>query len=153
MVSASEEEVMKRCLREATVIGALGLGAFLGAAAAQGQKAAVHVDSAKATYKELAPGASAALLWGDMDKGPYSAFTKFVPGASFPLHTHTSDLRIVVLKGAYVYKPEHGAEQRVSAGQYLFIPGGDRHVSGGDAKEGAIFYQDSTGKFDLNPVQ
>ena len=60
---------------------------------------------------------------------------------------------IVVLKGAYVYKPEHGAEQRVSAGQYLFIPGGDRHVSGGDAKEGALFYQESTGKFDLNPVQ
>ena len=144
---------MKRYLSGITVIGALGLGAFLGVAAAQGPKAAVHVDSATAAYKELAPGASAATLWGDMDKGPYGAFTKFVPGGNFPLHTHTSDLRIVVLKGAYVYKPEHGAEQRVAAGQYLFIPGGDRHVSGGDAKEGALFYQESTGKFDLNPVK
>ena len=143
---------MQRYLREVTLIGALGLGAFLGVAAAQGQKA-VHVDSAKATYKELAPGASGAVVWGDMDKGPYAAFTKFVPGASFPLHMHTSDLRIVVLKGAYVYKPEKGPEQRVSAGQYLFIPGGDRHVSGADAKEGALFYQESPGKFDLNPVQ
>ena len=144
---------MKRYLRDVTVIGALGLGAFLGAAAAQGQKAVVHVDSAKAAYKELAPGASAAALWGDMDKGPYGAFTKFVPGATFPLHTHTSDIRIVVVKGAYVYKPEHGAEQRVSAGHYIFIPGGDRHVSEADAKEGAVFYQESAGKFDLNPVQ
>jgi mannose-6-phosphate isomerase-like protein (cupin superfamily) len=144
---------MKRCLREVTVIGALGLGAFLGAAAAQGQKAVVHVDSAKATYNELAPGASAVALWGDMDKGPYGAFTKFVPGANFALHTHTSDIRIVVLKGAYVFKPEHGEEKRVSAGQYIFIPGGDRHVSGSDAKEGAVFYQESVGKFDLNPVQ
>jgi hypothetical protein len=144
---------MKRYLRAVTVIGALGLGAFLGAAAAQGQKTVVHVDSANATYKDLAPGASAVVLWGDMDKGPYGAFTKFVPGAPFGLHTHTSDIRIVVLKGAYVYKPEHGEEKRVSAGHYIFIPGGDRHVSGGDAKEGAVFYQESAGKFDLNPVK
>ena len=144
---------MKKYFLGATLIGALGLGAFLGAAAAQGQKAAVHVDSAQAAYKELAPGASATVLSGDLDNGPYSAFTKFVPGASFPLHTHSSDIRIVVLKGAYVYKPEKGTETRVSAGHYIFIPAGDRHVSGGDAKEGALFYQESAGKFDLNPVK
>jgi mannose-6-phosphate isomerase-like protein (cupin superfamily) len=143
---------MNRSLRVVAIVGALGVGAFLGVVAAQGQKT-VHVDSAQATYKELAPGASASLLWGDMDKGPYGAFTKFVPGASFPLHTHSSEIRIVVLKGAYVYKPEKGQEVRVTAGQFLSIPGGDRHVSGADAKEGAVFYQASPGKFDLNPVQ
>jgi len=143
---------MNRSLRGVAIVGALGVGAFLGVVAAQGQKT-VHVDSAQATYKELAPGASASLLWGDMDKGPYGAFTKFVPGASFPLHTHSSEIRIVVLKGAYVYKPEKGQEVRVTAGQFLSIPGGDRHVSGADAKEGAVFYQSSPGKFDLNPVQ
>ena len=142
-----------RSMRGATATGIFALGALLGAAAAQGQKGVVHVDSAKATYKDVAPGASAAVLWGDMDKGPYGAFTKFVPAADYALHTHTNDLRIVVLKGAYVYKPEKGAEQRVSAGHYLVIPGGDRHVSGGDAKEGALFYQESTGKFDLNFVK
>ena len=144
---------MKRYLRVVTVMGALGLGVFLGAAAAQVQKAAVHVDSAKATYKEMAPGASGAVVWGDIDKGAYAAFTKFVPGASFPLHTHTNDTRIVVLKGAYVYKPEKGEEKRVTAGQYIFIPGGDRHTSGGDAKEGAVFYQEAPGKFDLIAVK
>jgi mannose-6-phosphate isomerase-like protein (cupin superfamily) len=143
---------MNRSLRGVAIVGALGVGAFLGVVAAQGQKT-VHVDSAQATYKELAPGASASLLWGDMDKGPYGAFTKFVPGASFPLHTHSSEIRIVVLKGAYVYKPEKGQEVRVTVGQFLSIPGGDRHVSGADAKEGAVFYQASPGKFDLNPVQ
>lgn len=143
---------MNRSLRGVAIVGALGVGAFLGVVAAQGQKT-VHVDSAQATYKELAPGASASLLWGDMDKGPYGAFTKFVPGASFPLHTHSSEILIVVLKGAYVYKPEKGQEVRVTAGQFLSIPGGDRHVSGADAKEGAVFYQESPGKFDLNPVQ
>jgi len=57
-----------------------------------------------------------------------------------------------VLKGAYIYKPEKGEEKRVGPGQYLFVPGGDRHVSSGDPKEGALFYEESPGKFDLNPV-
>ena len=144
---------MKRSFSRAAVVGAVAFGVLLGVAAAQAQKEAVHVDSAKATYKDLAPGASAVALWGDMDKGPYGAFTKFVPGANYALHTHTSDLRIVVLKGAYLYKPEKGEEKRVAAGHYLFIPGGDRHVSGGDAKEGVLFYQEATGKFDLNFVK
>ena len=144
---------MKHSFSGTVVVGALGFGVLLGVAAAQGQKQVVNVDSATATYKELAPGASGAVLWGDMDKGPYGAFTKFVPSATFPAHTHTSDMRIVVLKGAYLYKPEKGKEKRVGAGQYLFIPGGDRHTSGPDPKEGALFYQESTGKFDLNPIK
>jgi Domain of unknown function (DUF4437) len=144
---------MKRVLLGTTVGGAFLLGVWLGAAAALSGKEIAHVDSAKAAYKEVAPGASVAVLWGDMDKGPYGAFTKFVPGANYALHMHTNDLRIVVLKGAYLYKPEKGEQMRVAAGQYLFLPGGDRHVSGGDAKEGALFYQESTGKFDLNFVK
>ena len=143
---------MARSLRGLAVLGAFVTGAFVGVVAAQGQKA-MHLDSATATYKEMSPGASGAPVWGDMDKGPFGAFTKFVPAASFPLHTHSSDIRIVVLKGAYVYKPENGPEVRVTAGQYLFIPAGDRHATGTDAKEGAIFYMSSPGKFDLNPVK
>ena len=112
----------------------------------------VQVDSAKATFRQLRPGVSKVMLWGDDTKGPYGAFTKFEPGLNNPLHTHTNDIRLVVLKGAYIYKPENGEERRVGHGQYLFIPGGDRHVSSGDPKEGALFYEESPGKFDLNPV-
>lgn len=144
---------MQRRMLGLTSIGVLVIGVLLGVAVAQDKKEAIHVNSATATYKELAPGASANVLWGDLDKGPYGAFTKFTPGANFPLHTHTSDIRIVVLKGAYVYRPENGKEQVVSAGHYIFIPGGDRHSSGGDAKKGALFYQESDGKFDLNFVK
>jgi quercetin dioxygenase-like cupin family protein len=144
---------MQRRVLGVSSIGVLVIGMLLGVAAAQEKNDAVHVDSAKATYKELAPGAMVSVLSGDLDKGPYAAFTKFAPGAKFPLHTHTSDIRIVVLKGAYMYKPENGEEMRVGAGQSIFIPGGNRHSSGGDAKAGAVFYQESTGKFDLNFVK
>jgi len=57
-----------------------------------------------------------------------------------------------VLKGAYIYKPENGQERRVGPSQYLFVPGGDRHASSGDSKEGALFYEVSPEKLDLIPV-
>jgi hypothetical protein len=63
-----------------------------------------------------------AILFGDPAKGSYRAFTKFEPGVANPLHTHPNDLWMVVLDGTDVYKLENGAEQRVGAGSYFFIP-------------------------------
>ena len=48
-------------------------------------------------------------------------------------------MRIVVLQGAYVYKPQNGNERRVGVGSYISIPGGDVHVSMADPKQGALF--------------
>jgi quercetin dioxygenase-like cupin family protein len=125
----------------------------LGVAHSGDSKDPVHKDSATATYTELNPGASQASIWGDPTSGAHAAFTKFVPDFKAELHTHTNDLRIVVVKGAYVYKPEAGAEIRVTPGQYLLIPGGVRHRTGSDAGGETIFYQEADGKFDFNPVQ
>ena len=110
------------------------------------------MESEKAEFKEVIPGVRKKILWGNDDVGPYGAFTKFDPGITNPLHTHTNEVRIVVLRGAYIYKPQNGKERRVSAGSYISIPGGDVHVSSGDAKEGALFYEESPGKFDLKLV-
>lgn len=144
---------MKQTIRIAAATGILAVVATLGVAMSQDQKGVVLVDSSTATYTEMAPGASGTTVWGDEKNGPHAAFTKFAAGAKFALHTHTNDLRIVVLKGAYVYKPEKGQEKRVTAGQYLFIPGGARHATGSDAKEGALFYQEADAKFDINFVE
>ena len=117
------------------------------------KKEAAFFSVDKAKFKEVAKGASMAVVWGDPDKGAHRVFTKFEPGADFPLHTHTSALRIVVIKGAYIYRPEKGEERRVGPGCYLETQPGERHASGGDATEGALFYQESAGKFDLVPVE
>jgi mannose-6-phosphate isomerase-like protein (cupin superfamily) len=90
---------------------------------------------------------------GDMDKGPHAMFARFAPGADHGWHTHTNDATLVVISGAYLFKDEHGKEIRVGAGDYLFVPGGTKHWSGGDAKEGCTFYQESPGKFDLNKIE
>jgi quercetin dioxygenase-like cupin family protein len=144
--------------RSATVFGAatlLVIAACLTIAHAQqaDKKKVIYTSSENASYKEIAPGgASGATIWGDPDKGPHATFTKFKPGYDAGMHTHTNDVSIVVIKGAYLYKDDAG-EKRVVAGEYLHIPGGHKHWSGGDKTEGALFYTEGSGKFDLIPAK
>jgi len=112
-----------------------------------------YVAAANATFKPSPMGGvSMAALWGDMDKGPHATFTKFVPGYDAGMHTHTNDVWIVVIKGAYLYKDEAG-EKRVGPGDFLRVPGGHKHWSGGDKTEGALFYEEASGKFDTVPAK
>jgi quercetin dioxygenase-like cupin family protein len=90
---------------------------------------------------------------GDMQKGAYATFTKFTPGADHGWHTHTNDVRIVVLDGAYLYRDESGKDLRVVAGEYFSVPGGQKHWSGGDVRAGCLFFQEAEGKFDLTPAE
>jgi quercetin dioxygenase-like cupin family protein len=95
---------------------------------------------------------SMARIWGDPDAGAHATFTKFAPGYDAGMHTHTNDVWIVGIKGAYLYKDEAG-EKRVGPGDFLRIPGGHKHWSGGDKKQGALFYEEGLGKFDLVPAK
>ena len=45
------------------------------------------------------------------------------------------------------------ARSVLGPGDFLRVPGGHKHWSGGDKKEGAIFYEESSGKFDLIPAK
>ena len=107
----------------------------------------IYVSAEQATFNERMPGVSMAVLWGDPDKGAHGTFTKFAPGYDAGTHTHTSDVWLVVIKGAYLYKDDAG-EKRVGPGEFILIPGGHKHWSGGDKTEGALFYQEGSGKFD-----
>jgi quercetin dioxygenase-like cupin family protein len=116
---------------------------------------ATYIQASKAEFKEngrAGGSVSSTVLYGDPEKGPHGTFTKFKPGYDAGMHYHTSDTCIVVIKGAYLYKDEDG-EKRVGPGDYLMVPGGHKHWSGGDKIEGALFYQHSPGKFDFIPVK
>jgi len=129
------------------------VAALVCVAQAQKGKQVIYVSSAQGTYKASPTGGvSMQALWGDMEKGAHGTFTKFEPGFDAGMHTHTNDVSIVVVKGAYLYKDEAG-EKHVGAGEFLFVPGGHKHWSGGDKTEGALFYEEGSGKFDSIPVK
>lgn len=148
---------MKKSLTVAA-FAALLIFASLAVARAQKESSKDHVtyvSANKATFKpmESSGGAvSRAVLSGDPDKGPHATLSKFKPGYDAGTHYHTNDTRIVVIKGAYLYKDEDG-EKRVGPGDFLLVPGGHKHWSGGDKTEGALFYEEGPDKFDFVPVK
>jgi quercetin dioxygenase-like cupin family protein len=118
----------------------------------QGDAKVVSASAEKASYKSLNPGVAMAPIWGDASAGAHATWTKFDPGYDAGMHTHTNDVWIVVVKGAYLYKDDAG-EKRVGPGDFLRVPGGHKHWSGGDKKDGAVFYEEGSGKFDLIPAK
>jgi len=145
---------MKRSL---LVLGvAVALVAAWSVGRVQGQKGqgekVIFASADQANFGAANHGVSTAAIWGDSSKGAHATFTKFAPGQDNGMHTHTNDVWIVGVKGAYLYKDDAG-EKRVGPGDFLRVPGGHKHWSGGDAKEGALFYEESSGKFDLIPAK
>src|ERR1700736_7073725 len=112
-----------------SVVAALVLVTSLAVARARKESSKDHVtyvSASKAEFKESARAGGAvsqAVLYGDPDKGPHATLTKFKPGYDAGMHYHTNDTRIVVIKGAYLYKDEDG-EKRVSLGDSINLPGG-----------------------------
>ena len=122
----------------------------------QGQQAqaskVVFASPDQAKFTEVGKGSSMAPIWGDSNMEAHATFTKFEPGFDAGMHTHTNDVWLVVIKGAYLYKDDAG-EKRVGPGDFIRVPGGHKHWSGGDKKEGALFYEEGSGKFDLIPAK
>lgn len=144
---------MKKSLIVSAVTALTIVAVFVAVAQAQKGKQVIYKSSAQGTYEESPTGGvSMQVLWGNADKGPHGTFTKFVAGYDAGMHSHTNDVSIVVIKGAYLYKDEAG-EKRVGPGDFLFVPGGHKHWSGGDKTEGALFYEEGSGKFDSIPAK
>ena len=100
-----------------------------------------------------APGVKIADVWGDHAKGAFGAFIRLPAGFAAPLHTHTSDYKVVIVSGTYVQVPEGKPEFRLGPGSYLLQPGGNyRHTTSCDPASDCVFFLESGGKFDLKPV-
>jgi hypothetical protein len=101
-----------------------------------------------------APGVKVANLWGDHTKGSFGAFFKLPAGFAAPLHTHTHAMRVVFISGTYIQAPDGKMEVRLAPGSYMMQPGGNyRHTTSCDKASECVFFVESSGKFDLNPVK
>lgn len=100
-----------------------------------------------------APGVKIADVWGDHAKGAYGAFFKLPAGFAAPLHTHTHDIKVVIVSGTYIQVPDGKPEFRLGPGSYFMQPGGNyRHTTTCDKASDCVFFAESNGKFDLKLV-
>lgn len=94
-------------------------------------------------------GVQQVLLWGDSTKGHFGTITKFPAGFSTPLHSHSANLKMVMISGTVIHGPEGKPEVRLSAGSYLFEPAGYKHTTACDKAAECVFFMEGDGKFDL----
>ena len=122
-----------------------------------GSSRAVILPSSDEKWADLggdAPGVKIADLWGDHSKGAFGALIKFPAGFSAPLHTHTSDMKVVIVSGTWIHGPEGKPETRLGPGSYLMQSGGNyRHTTSCDKASECLFFVESSGKFDLKVVE
>jgi quercetin dioxygenase-like cupin family protein len=152
----NKEDMMKRSLLTVGVVLGMIAAFSMGLSSAQAQSdKVVFAAASHANFTEMQGGngsVSSAPIWGDASTGAHAMFVKFKPGYDAGMHSHTNDVWIVVIKGAYLYKDDAG-EKRVGPGDFLRVPGGHQHWSGGDKKDGALFYEEGSGKFDSIPAK
>jgi anti-sigma factor ChrR (cupin superfamily) len=100
-----------------------------------------------------APGVKVADLWGHHAKGAFGALLKLPAGFAVPLHTHTYDMKVVIVSGTYVQAPDGKPEFRLGPGSYFMQPGGNyRHTTTCDQAAECVFLVESKGPFDLKLV-
>ncbi len=98
------------------------------------------------------PGVMAVDFWGDRTKGAFGGLIKFPAGTTAGLHTHSSEMRIVIVSGTFIHGPEGKPEVRLGPGSYLKQPGGYRHTTACDKASECVFFAESDGKFDIKMV-
>jgi hypothetical protein len=100
-----------------------------------------------------APGVKVVDLWGSHASGAFGALFKLPAGFAAPLHTHTHDMKVVIVSGTYLQVPQGKAEFRLGPGSYFLQPGGSyRHTTTCDKATDCVFFVESKGPFDLKPV-
>ena len=93
-----------------------------------------------------------ALISGDPKTGAYTQVRKVPGGTDNPLHSHSSELTNVIIKGVWYTGADLSSAKDFGPGSVVMMPGDWVHVSGCRNGSECIFYQQGTDKFDFKPV-
>ena len=122
-------------------------------AAEVGKPVTMTPDQVKWVPNPAAPGVMMATVWGDSTKGPFGAFNKFVAGFTAPLHTHSANLRIVVISGTMAMTGADGKDLKFPPGSFYTQPNTYPHVTKCLAGADCLAYVEADGRWDLKPVE
>ena len=99
------------------------------------------------------PGMQFATLSGDPKTGAYTQMRKVPAGTDNGLHSHSSDIKNVIISGVWYTGTDAATAKDFGPGSLVLMPGNWVHVSGCRAGSECVFYQDGKGKFDFKPTQ
>ncbi len=97
------------------------------------------------------PDVKIATVSGDHTKGAWAGFIKFLPDSKSGVHTHSSDMKIVVISGEFHYGTTPETEKSYGPGSYVLIPANLPHSN--SQPQGALLYGEQPGMFDAKPVK
>ena len=102
------------------------------AAREQESKAPVMVSFADLKWVELAErkGMRFAVLSGDPKTGPYTQIRKVPAGTDNLLHSHTSEIKNVIISGTWYTGPTAATAKDFGPGSVIVMPANWAHVSG-----------------------
>ena len=93
-----------------------------------------------------------AVLSGDPKVGPYTQIRKVPAGTDNPLHSHSSEIKNVIISGLWFTGPDAASAKDFGPGSVVVMPADWVHVSGCRAGSDCVFYQEGKGKFDFKPA-
>lgn len=93
-----------------------------------------------------------ALLSGDPKTGAYTQMRKVPAGTDNPLHSHSSELKNVIISGVWFTGTDAASARDFGPGSIVMMPANWVHVSGCRAGSECVFYQEGKGKFDFKPA-
>ena len=97
-------------------------------------------------------GTQFAPLSGDPKTGEFTQMRKIPAGTDNPLHTHSSEIKMVIISGILYTGPDLVSARDFGPGSVIVLPANWVHVSGCRAGNDCVFYQEGKGKFDYKPA-
>ena len=94
-----------------------------------------------------------AVLSGDPKSGEYTQIRKVPAGTDNPLHSHSSEIKNVIISGVWYTGTDAASAKDFGPGSVVVMPGGWVHVSGCRPGSECVFYQEGKGKFDFVPAK
>jgi anti-sigma factor ChrR (cupin superfamily) len=127
------------------------------AAAAKPKKAMapMEIPAADVKWGEMkdSGGIMFAALTGDSSKGPFTAFVKFPAGMMQPQHTHTANVKVVVISGTLMGGADAASAKEFAPGSFRLVPSGWKHMTGCKAGADCVVFIDASAKFDQVPTE
>jgi len=92
-----------------------------------------------------------AVLSGDSKIGPYTQIRKVPSGTDNPLHSHSSEIKNVIISGVWYTAVDAASAKDFGPGSVVVMPADWVHVSGCRSGSDCVLYQEGKGKFDFKP--